>query len=304
MERLADIFLPLDDFSEIVYESISACYLVNKDRKILYWNRKAADVSGYAESEILNRHCYDDILDHRDFSGVKLCTGEDLCPLVVSVQTGSIVQKSVLMRAKSGIRIPVNVKVIPIIYRDEPIGVIEFFEVETDALRAGRLFEEILRTALTDPMLGILNRLAVLEEAKKAVSAKKNYGIDSTLIFIDIDDFKKINDTYGHIKGDEVLRKLSEIFSYGIRKNDAVGRIGGEEFLIVSYGAKAEEALSIAERLRTMVETSDILPVKVTISLGVTPVKEGDTVETAVERADKAMYMSKAKGKNTTTLLL
>jgi polar amino acid transport system substrate-binding protein len=127
---------------------------------------------------------------------------------------------------------------------------------------------------------------------------KKIKETDGSIIFFDIDHFKQVNDTYGHEKGDTVLVRLAEIISKNIRKSDFFGRWGGEEFVIVLPNAPFEAAYKIAEKLRKIIEKSDLEGLKVTISAGVTEFKKGENENDVINRVDEALYEAKNNGRN------
>ena len=120
-----------------------------------------------------------------------------------------------------------------------------------------------------------------------------------SLVMVDVDFFKKINDTYGHGVGDKVLVNISELFLSLLRDEDIVCRWGGEEFVILLPSANLKDALSLAEKLRGRIEMMEIETVhKVTASFGVTQVRVDDDLKSAVDRADSALYRAKNAGRN------
>ncbi len=154
-----------------------------------------------------------------------------------------------------------------------------------------------------DFLTGLVNRKRFERAIEDAIKDfhKKNYPF--SIIFVDIDNFKKINDTYGHLAGDIVLKEIASIFKFYLRANTVVARIGGEEFCILLPGVELKDAKNIAERLRKIIENREVkledgTSIKVTASFGVTQVKMGDTVKSILERADKALYRAKKSGKN------
>jgi diguanylate cyclase (GGDEF)-like protein len=122
-------------------------------------------------------------------------------------------------------------------------------------------------------------------------------GQPMAVAIFDIDHFKSVNDRFGHQVGDEVIRRVSRDASHHLRGDDLLGRLGGEEFVIVLPGASTDVALLVAERVRQAVQNSISNP-PVTISLGVAPLTPGDTVETLLHRADQALYVAKSEGRN------
>lgn len=118
------------------------------------------------------------------------------------------------------------------------------------------------------------------------------------VIFLDIDNFKSYNDTFGHVAGDVVLQKTADIIKNSIRTVDIVGRYGGEEFVIILPGTKEEGAVAVAERIRKSIEMYPFPHRKVTASLGIALAKNSDSVDSLLERADQSLYQAKRQGKN------
>ncbi|NPA54983.1 MAG: diguanylate cyclase [Epsilonproteobacteria bacterium] len=119
-----------------------------------------------------------------------------------------------------------------------------------------------------------------------------------SIVFFDIDHFKQINDTYGHDKGDLVLKKLADVIKHHIRENDIFGRWGGEEFIIILPDQDLTKGLKVAEKLRKVVEETDFDGLKVTISLGISQFERGERIDDVIKRADEAMYQAKTSGRN------
>jgi diguanylate cyclase (GGDEF)-like protein len=149
----------------------------------------------------------------------------------------------------------------------------------------------------TDELSGIYNRRYLLNRLEHNLLNSSN---NISVIMFDIDDFKKINDTYGHTAGDEIIKKISWIFTNNIRSKDIVGRIGGEEFLIVLDDSNYNSAKLKAEHLRTLVANHkwSFENLKVTISGGVYSKKNADTIEDILKKVDVYLYKSKNNGKN------
>jgi diguanylate cyclase (GGDEF)-like protein len=153
--------------------------------------------------------------------------------------------------------------------------------------------------AITDELTGSFNRRHVLmrfvEEFEEARRLGKNLGC----IMADIDHFKLVNDTYGHLKGDEVLKVVSLRLKQSIRAYDILGRYGGEEFIILLPDANLEQAWNFAERTRMKVRETKIHDIGVTLSLGVTELQEGDqSIDDIIRRADEALYKAKNAGRD------
>lgn len=157
--------------------------------------------------------------------------------------------------------------------------------------------------AMTDELTRLPNRRHFLALAEVALTQALKQGAPLALAGIDIDHFKRINDTYGHAVGDVILQRTAHALRMALRPGDAIGRIGGEEFLVLLKGAARDEAVSAAERLRIAVagiDCSDVTPdLKLSISLGVAA--RGERVvrlEQLCKEADDALYRAKANGRN------
>ncbi len=152
--------------------------------------------------------------------------------------------------------------------------------------------------ATTDALTGLKNRAAIFERLRAVLDNVVRHG---AVLLLDLDHFKQINDQLGHATGDACLKRVAEIASESVRAGDSVGRIGGEEFLIVLPGATSESAMMLGERLRLCIARSGLRHANgepVTASLGAAMATIGDTPETLVARADAALYEAKRSGRN------
>ncbi len=182
-------------------------------------------------------------------------------------------------------------------------------ELEKSAQTINHLKEELEKLkekTIIDELTQILNRRGIMEFLTREYARSKRFKSPLSVLMIDIDDFKKVNDTYGHTVGDKVLKTIAQILKTKLRATDVVGRYGGEEFLVVLPETDLQAALTVAEKLRTEVAKKTFKykdqVFKVTISLGAAQLKEGESIEELINRADQALYTSKRSGKNRTTL--
>ena len=154
--------------------------------------------------------------------------------------------------------------------------------------------------AVHDGLTGLYNRRVIEEILKRETEIFKRTGVPMCILLIDIDHFKKINDTYGHSVGDKVLKAVSQVLAKDLRVSDAVGRWGGEEFLVILPGTNIKDGLTVAQRLRSNVEkeVKKITGFPVTVSIGVACLEEGDDPKGLLDKADKALYLAKSKGRN------
>ena len=169
------------------------------------------------------------------------------------------------------------------------------------AIQNAHYVDRVKQLAYLDGLTGIFNRrffeLRIMEEIERA----RRYGTGMAVIMADIDEFKRLNDEFGHVLGDEVLRQVSSVFHQQLRKVDVVCRYGGEEFGILLTQVNPEQAMAVAEKLRKMVEGWQFpgVPRTVTISAGTaTFPQHGTTRDGLVRAADRALYAAKQAGRN------
>ena len=192
-------------------------------------------------------------------------------------------------------------------------GAIFVFLVTTLSLQTTndirRIFD-LEHESTTDPLMGIGNRRYMKKKLEGEFERAKRYGHPLSLIMIDIDHFKKVNDEWGHLVGDTVLKKLAALIVATVRDSDVVCRYGGEEILVILPHTEGQAAVIVAENLRTKIEHTDIVTegdghsygsIRVTASLGVSAIcPEVNSVHSLLGQADKALYCAKTLGRNRT----
>lgn len=158
---------------------------------------------------------------------------------------------------------------------------------------------ELQHMSNIDSLTNIFNRRKLNENLQKEFYCASQHGKPLSIVLMDIDYFKLVNDTFGHIAGDRVLRELGQILKTHVREQDIVGRWGGEEFLMICPGTNLEKALELAERIRGLIDEFDFeLERNVTCSFGVAQAQSYDSVTTLIIRADNGLYEAKAGGRN------
>jgi diguanylate cyclase (GGDEF)-like protein len=176
-----------------------------------------------------------------------------------------------------------------------------------DALK--KTNEQLIELSIRDVLTGLFNRRHFMEILEKEFDRTQRYGSKLAFLMMDLDHFKSINDTYGHITGDKVLVEVSKIFLKGLRKNDVVGRYGGEEFAMILPGSDKLGAQIVAERYRKAVERinynqeSQTIKLTVTIGCSYAPHPEIKNINDLINRADDALYRGKKLGRNRTELM-
>ena len=207
--------------------------------------------------------------------------------------------------------IPIGVIVLTSMkkYNEDNMGRIGMFSQSLSlALHNAIVHEQMQKLAAIDPLTGLLNRrygmIRLREEYSKAVRSEGSLGI----IMFDLDYFKKVNDTYGHLAGDRVLIHISRLAKPLLREGDIIMRYGGEEFCAILPGASAEDSLKMAERIRFAIQESKVVyaefEIKVTLSLSISSYPENDIEheQELLSAADEALYISKESGRNKSTI--
>ena len=293
-----------EDLFEQIIDSISdGVYFVDREQRIGYWNKAAEEITGYLAAEVYGRLCSENILNHIDAEGHPLCVVG--CPLYDTMKDGKPRRVEVFLKHKKGYRLPVFLSVFPIFENGEITGAVEIFNSQAPIVTQSNLVEQLSVMAMHDELTELPNRRYLQSFLEYRLSEFKRFNVPFAVLFMDIDDFRVFNNTYGHDAGDTVLKSVSKTVRRATRKADMFGRWGGEEFVGV-YTAKCEnEVPVIAEKLRVLIANTEIphgdTPLSVTVSVGITMVRPDDTDESIIERADKLMYQSKQAGKNRIT---
>ena len=163
--------------------------------------------------------------------------------------------------------------------------------------------EQLVRMATIDPLTGAGNRRRLDDKLSEVLQSFRRNGTTASVLMLDLDHFKQVNDVHGHAVGDNTLKALAKIVNMRIRITDSLYRVGGEEFVVVLEGANVEQAEHLAEQLRTLVEANELVPDQsVTISIGVAELQPDETVIAWLDRADGALYEAKRNGRNATSV--
>jgi len=177
-----------------------------------------------------------------------------------------------------------------------------FSAVASLAIRNGELLAEVRSLAVTDPMTGALNRRGFYARAEQELARCGRYGRPLSLVMVDADHFKRVNDTYGHDADDRVLVAIVATSRRGTRTTDVIARLGGEEFCLLLPETRAPDAAVVADRLRCAIADLSFgtrgCEFRVTASFGIAEVRPGEGIEEVLRRADEALYRAKEGGRN------
>ena len=211
------------------------------------------------------------------------------------------VRATIQTNSKSGKEYWLNLNMIPL--KDRNGELTYYASIERDVTNEKKLVNELEKLSKTDSLTGLLNRRVLLEVADKEISRYQRSGTVFCLLILDLDHFKRINDTYGHSAGDRILQAVAELLKEQERPYDYAIRMGGEEFCILLSNTSMKQAYRFGERIRKSISEINVYEdgqlMKITTSIGISEVIETDTkFESTLMRADEALYKAKAAGRN------
>jgi diguanylate cyclase (GGDEF)-like protein/PAS domain S-box-containing protein len=280
-------------------------YFADTDRKITYWNKGAERLTGYSAEEAVGKHCFDNFLMHTDDCGTLLCFAG--CPLRQTIADGEQREADVFLLHKNGHRVSISVRVSPI--RDEQgtiTGAVEVFNDNSAARDAFRTLErragELEALAYSDALTGVANRRYIELKVEQAIQEVELFHRPYGLILVDVNDFKAVNDTYGHAGGDAVLKAVCATLLHCLRPSDVLGRWGGDEFVILARDVTPESLEQLARRCCQMIAETPAPAgdrrVKMSVSAGPVLLEQGESNQSAFVRADRLLYVNKCVGRS------
>jgi two-component system, cell cycle response regulator len=290
-ERIFDLFSQF--LSRVTSYRWLAVSIESPKRFGLHTNPSTRAVNERAAREALGLESGVDIVPVEDEDAYDDSAGP--APIVVPIWFGSIAIGKIGLATRQPEHTQ-DRKLVEVIARD--LG---------GAIRMATLLEESQRLATIEPLTGLKNRRAFIEALGNEIARRERHRYPLTLLLLDVDHFKSINDRFGHATGDLVLAAVGSVLKGQFRKIDVVARWGGEEFVVALSGADAEGGYVSAERLRQTIEAMEVerAPgpgqqglVSVTVSIGVASHRMAESLDSVVDRADRAMYSAKSTGRN------
>jgi diguanylate cyclase (GGDEF)-like protein/PAS domain S-box-containing protein len=285
IDELTKNNLTLQDFIENGSDLIQS---IGPDGRFLFVNNAWKKTLGYSDDEIKNLTVFDII--HPDcIAHCKTIFGEIM-------QGKEVTNIETIFISKNGTNIIVEGNINTRFDDGRPLYTRGIFRNITDRKK---LEEELTIAAITDRLTCIYNRFKLEDLLRQEIERARRYKNPFSLMMFDIDYFKRINDLFGHQKGDYVLKTIAHIVKNNIRTTDFFGRWGGEEFMILLPETSLDNAEILSEKIRTIVGTYHFEDIQnVTISCGVTEFIDGDTIDTLIKVADDALYLAKKQGRN------
>lgn len=289
-----ELFLEINRLAKVVEVSGDNIVVTDLDSVITYANPAFLEHSGFVKEEIYGQKpsIFKSGIHPESFYK----------KLWDTILGGGVFREYMINKKKNGVLYHEYKAIAPIL--DSKGQIVGFASSGKDVTKHMELEEKYKLLAMTDKLTGIANRQRFDEAMQRTIEASKHHNTPLSLILFDIDNFKQINDTYGHLRGDDVLKTVAEISSKNIRKGDLIARWGGEEFIILQSNCPANEAAILAERIRENIQ-NHIHPFeqKITASFGITALTNDDESGSFITRADKALYRAKTSGKNKVAVL-
>lgn len=296
-KALEDLANSEEKYRELVQNAKSIILRFETSGRITFFNEFAQTFFGYTEEEVLGRSLLETIVPATDTSG------RDVAGMIkeLTADPDRFASNENENVCRNGRRVWVSWTNRGIVGQD---GIVkEILSVGNDITELKRAEVKLRELATTDPLTGLFNRRQFWELGTREIGRSNRYGNPLSVVMLDIDHFKSVNDTYGHDEGDRVLQLLSRILRSQLRKVDIAGRLGGEEFAILLPNTSLPAARSLAERLRLEVETASLRTngriLRFTVSIGVAEAESASTaLEGLLKRADVALYCAKNLGRN------
>ena len=278
-------------------------YGVDVHGQCTFVNPAALTMLGFSADEILNSNQHA-LFHHHHEDGTDYPAAE--CPISLTLNDGETRIVEDWFWRKDGSGFPVMLTTALMGEVESHDGVVVVFR---DISEQRQMERQLREDATTDPLTGVANRRQFLKQLDMELHRFKRFEEPTAVLMADLDNFKKINDTYGHATGDAVLQHFTEISLQALRRVDLFGRLGGEEFGILLPDSDAESALQFAERYRRLVAETPAQtskgPIAYTISIGISEFEPDDSAgENALARADLALYRAKEGGRNTVELFV
>lgn len=279
----------IDKLSKAVEQIDDSVLITDKSGMITYVNHAFCVHSGYKKEEVLGKTPR--ILKSGKHENIFYQS------LWKTILNGEVFKETLINKKKNGELFYEKKTITPL--RDEKNNIIGFVSSGKDVTKEVMMHQEMEHIASSDKLTGIYNRYKFEEIFALTIEQAHRFNMPLSLILIDIDHFKSVNDTHGHDIGDEVLKQLVTVVQRNIRKVDIFARWGGEEFILLAPNTNLDSAQIFAEKLRLSIESFNFTEVKhITISLGISTLRETDTFKELFKRADQGLYDAKEAGRN------
>lgn len=291
-----------DAFARAVLDQLGeAVYVVDAEHRIVYWNAAATRLTGFAAEQTVGRSCGDALLNHIDEHGRPMC-GPESCPLRKTVLDGHTRQARLYAHHRQGHLTPVRITSVPLRDTDGTIvGAVETFHDDTDGVTAAAHIQALRDETLLDPLTALGNRRHLDDRLAARLDAHQAGGPPFGLLLLDLDRFKSVNDTLGHLVGDDCLREVAASLAAGVHGDEDLVRYGGDEFVVLTSAADVEALRAVADRYAGLIRHTRVPDLadgeSLEVSGGAVLARLDDDEDTILARADQALYAAKHDGR-------
>lgn len=237
------------DFLETLYDGV---YGVDDSRTILFWNKAAEELTGYKSAEVIGRFCYDEILEHLNERGERLCA--KACPILATMQDGMMREAQVTLRHKQGQQIPVKMRFIPAKDVQGGIsGALAIF-VKNGAYTNPAQIKELMRKAFLDSLTGLANREYMESKVRLLLASPNN--LSFSMLFFQLENLREINDLLGTEAGNGILKMMARLIDDNLDEGDVVCRWQGGLFMLLCYRSQKGMLLNWAHKVRDLIQAA------------------------------------------------
>jgi diguanylate cyclase (GGDEF)-like protein len=282
-----------------------AVLFIDAGGRIALWNHGAERLTGIAGSSVRQRRWQPELLHMCDEKGGPVQEAD--CPAQCAIRSGVQSLRRLTIFGRTGRAVAVDSHAIPVMAEDgATLGAILLLHDASSEISLEQRCQLLYEKSTKDPLTQVANRAEFDRVHEMFIAAHQQQQVPCSLMICDLDRFKQVNDTYGHQAGDEAIKSLAALLKSSCRPGDLVARYGGEEFVVLCADCDNAGSTRRAEQIRkalAQMPQSQMGGRPVTVSFGVTEIQPGDTPETMLRRADRALLLAKAKGRNTVVQL-
>lgn len=290
-----------DFFEDLIEHLHDGIVFLDSGKRIILWNDGAEEISGYQKKDVLGNLCSENILILSDSGGMQIC--KDACPVMETLQDGDKRSFEAYLHHKEGFRLPVNMRILPIFNREKKIiGAVETFNDTSHKVLMPQKTDELKKMNMLDSLTELGNRKYLELHLKLRLEEMQKHHLPLGILLVDIDHFKKVNETHGSAVGDNLLRMTARTLSNNIRFFDVVGRWEGGQFLVIIFNVDEHKLDLVANKLRLLVSQSNVQIennlVAATVSIGGSVARLRDNSDTLLQKAENFLKICKKKGRN------
>lgn len=278
-----------------------AAYVVDRTRRITYWNEAAEELTGFRAAEVIGRRCRDGVLSHVDETGRLLC--DDGCPLTSTIRRGTLSEVCAYVHHRDGHRLPVTITTAPLYdVAGDIYGAVEVFHDDGRSQELRVAADRAAALGRLDSLTGVPHRGTLEADLGRRHQVMRRTGRGFAVALLDVDRLAMVNRAHGQEVGGRVLQLVAATATHAVRPGDTIGRWDGDVFLLLTDVDALATAVELCHRVRGLVAESWLEertgPVRTSVSIGVTLGEPDASPDDLVDRADQALLQAKAAGRN------